>query len=155
MNQRAANVAGGALLHPVVLASMVVLVINDHLLKHTHPSWLTGKLSDFAGLLFFPLLLQGFTELAERAVVGAHVPSRTVLGISVGLVGVVFTLTEITAWGPTLYVGALDWALGSGHQTWADPTDLLALPTLVLSYWLGRRRLERVGLSEAPIRTTV
>ncbi|MEZ0068774.1 hypothetical protein ABIA32_004808 [Streptacidiphilus sp. MAP12-20] len=34
---------------PGTTAGLVVLVVNDHLLKQTWPGLVTGKLSDFAG----------------------------------------------------------------------------------------------------------
>ena len=43
--------------HPVSFLAMTVLALNDHWLKTATPSGLTGKLSDFAGLFFFPFLL--------------------------------------------------------------------------------------------------
>ena len=43
--------------HPAVLGSVALLVLNDHLLKQAYPGWLTGKLSDVSGLVFFPVLL--------------------------------------------------------------------------------------------------
>src|SRR5215831_18798280 len=52
----------GELLDPVAIGAVVVLGANDWLLKGRAPGWLTGKLSDLAGLLFFPLLL---TALAD------------------------------------------------------------------------------------------
>src|SRR5262245_66476670 len=47
------------MLHPAPLAAVLLLAVNDHLLKGWGllPAWLTGKLSDFAGVFFFPLLL--------------------------------------------------------------------------------------------------
>ncbi|MDX2051747.1 MAG: hypothetical protein SFV15_05100 [Polyangiaceae bacterium] len=145
MNGRAANVAGGALLDPWVIASMAILFINDHIFKHIQPSWVTGKLSDFAGLVFFPLLLQGCAEVVQKVLFGVHVPSRKVLLVCVGLTGMIFSVTELSAWGAEAYVRALDWGLGTPHRTWADPTDLLALPMLFVSYRLGRRRLMLLG----------
>src|SRR5689334_17922691 len=46
------------LLSPTFLAAVTVLVANDHWLKGAAllPAWLTGKLSDFAGLVVAPLL---------------------------------------------------------------------------------------------------
>src|SRR4051812_25303572 len=40
-------------------SGLVVLVVNDHLLKGAGvlPGWVTGKLSDFAGLIVAPLLV--------------------------------------------------------------------------------------------------
>ena len=45
------------LLHPLPLAAIALTALNDHLLKGSGalPGWLTGKLSDFAGLFFFPI----------------------------------------------------------------------------------------------------
>ncbi|WNG39655.1 hypothetical protein F0U61_42760 [Archangium violaceum] len=41
---------------------MVLLGVNDHVFKLHCPSWWTGKLSDVAGLAFFPLLPQALWE---------------------------------------------------------------------------------------------
>ncbi|MDO6432910.1 hypothetical protein Q4E93_20040 [Flavitalea sp. BT771] len=45
------------LLNWAFLPCLLVLALNDHYLKAAYPGWLTGKLSDFAGLLIFPLFL--------------------------------------------------------------------------------------------------
>lgn len=42
------------LAHPVFLVSLFILLLNDLILKTTFHNYLTGKLSDFAGLLAFP-----------------------------------------------------------------------------------------------------
>lgn len=42
------------LFHPIFLISLVMLVVNDHILESLYPSFLTGKLSDFAGPAYFP-----------------------------------------------------------------------------------------------------
>ncbi|MCC6617494.1 MAG: hypothetical protein IT341_00485 [Chloroflexi bacterium] len=46
-------VPADGLLHPVVLGAIGLLLLNDHVLKTTTPGFVTGKLSDFAGLAFF------------------------------------------------------------------------------------------------------
>ncbi|MCZ7683483.1 MAG: hypothetical protein M5U28_33725 [Sandaracinaceae bacterium] len=48
-----------ALRHPLWWASLALLVANDHWLKGADllPGWLTGKLSDLAGLIVAPVLL--------------------------------------------------------------------------------------------------
>jgi len=46
-----------SLTHPLVLLSITILLLNDHVLKVYSPSWLTGKLSDFMGVFFFPIFL--------------------------------------------------------------------------------------------------
>lgn len=45
------------LLNFVFVTGLMVLVINDHVLKLVFSNWITGKLSDFSGLLIFPMLL--------------------------------------------------------------------------------------------------
>ncbi len=54
--------------HPATVASIALLVVNDHILKSLAPSWVTGKLSDFAGLFFFPFLLAAaLSPITRRA----------------------------------------------------------------------------------------
>lgn len=45
-------------LNPFFIAGIVLLVINDHYLKTHYHNWVTGKLSDFVGLIIFPMFLQ-------------------------------------------------------------------------------------------------
>jgi hypothetical protein len=145
------------MLHPVALASLAVLVVNDHVLKARFPGLVTGKLSDFAGLVFFPLLLVALTEVALRALGRFTRPSRRALLVCVLLTGVVFSLTK--TWEPAgdgyrAALGALQWpafavsALARGAPVppvrtvrhTVDPTDLIALPSLALAFAIGRRR---------------
>jgi hypothetical protein len=44
-------------LAPLTLALLIVLLINDHILKGFYPSFLTGKLSDLSGIYIMNLLL--------------------------------------------------------------------------------------------------
>ncbi|HET7846788.1 MAG TPA: hypothetical protein VFL72_04790, partial [Acidimicrobiia bacterium] len=56
-----------------MVIAVLTLLINDHVLKGNAPGWLTGKLSDFAGLLFFPFLatlIVGLIRLPKAHVVG-------------------------------------------------------------------------------------
>jgi hypothetical protein len=57
---------GELTLHPVALGGLVVLLLNDHVLKGLAPGWLTGKLSDVAGLLFFPFLVLALVDVVRR-----------------------------------------------------------------------------------------
>lgn len=45
------------LYHPIFLLSLVVLALNDHVLKGLYHNWLTGKISDFAGLIVLPVFI--------------------------------------------------------------------------------------------------
>ncbi len=54
---RANRAALWSLGHPATLAAVALLLLNGHLLRRAWPSWLTGKLGDFAWLFFAPLAL--------------------------------------------------------------------------------------------------
>ncbi|NJN44377.1 MAG: hypothetical protein HC806_06415 [Anaerolineae bacterium] len=72
-----------ALSHPLSLFSIVILLVNDHVLKVVAPSSLTGKLSDFAGLFFFPFLLAGVLALiGERLGIRPRSIARAAFGLT-------------------------------------------------------------------------
>jgi|GEM_PF-889105 len=45
-------------LNYVFIIGLVILILNDHLLKEVFGNWWTGKLSDFAGVLILPMFIQ-------------------------------------------------------------------------------------------------
>src|SRR5688572_20457466 len=52
-----------AIVTPIFIAALVLLALNDHVLKAAYGNPLTGKLSDFAGLFAFAVF---FASLAPR-----------------------------------------------------------------------------------------
>jgi hypothetical protein len=52
--------------HPVVLAALAVLLLNDHVLKHAWPGPVTGKLSDVAGPVVAAALLGALARRLSR-----------------------------------------------------------------------------------------
>ncbi|MBX6723359.1 MAG: hypothetical protein IRY92_09020, partial [Dactylosporangium sp.] len=76
------------LAHPVTLAAVVVLVVNDHLLKDAYPGLVTGKLSDVAGLVLAPAVLASLvTLLVPRAPAGpVAVGATAVVGLAFAIV---------------------------------------------------------------------
>ena len=141
---------GDLLLHPIAVLAVVVLVINDHVLKPLAPGLLTGKLSDFAGLLFFPLLLVSVVELATLAL-RRRAPDRRhlVLG-SIVTTGLVFGLVKTTAAGSLAFgwsVGIAQWLASAGPlrgeavrpiAVATDPGDMIALAALVGAWFVAR-----------------
>jgi hypothetical protein len=123
---------------PLPLAAAAMLLANDHWLKQAGllPGWLTGKLSDFAGLFLAPIVVLALVQAAWPDLVARA--RRPLSWASVALVGLGFTLVKTwpvanalvgRAWGPMV----------------RDPTDLLALPAALASgAWLLRRRLPPV-----------
>ncbi|MFC7591115.1 hypothetical protein ACFQYP_51035 [Nonomuraea antimicrobica] len=101
---------------------MLVLLLNDHLLKPVWPGFVTGKLSDVAGLVVAPPLVALLCR--RRADLAATV-----------LTGALFTLVKTTETGAEAASHAWTYLAGPSRVL-ADPTDLLALPALALAWWV-------------------
>lgn len=111
------------LAHPTPLLALAVLVLNDHALKGAKvlPGWLTGKLSDFAGLVLFPVLLTALVEAHPRA------PRRATVALGATLAtGLAFSLLK--TWPAANELANRVWG-----AVVLDPTDLVALPALALA----------------------
>lgn len=110
---------------PLPLLATLLLVVNDHALKGAAllPTWLTGKLSDVAGLFLFPILLVGLaTQL-----LGARGRTTRTAALAVGVTGLAFGAVKLSP-------AACDWLSAHFATTTYDPTDLAALPSLALAY---------------------
>lgn len=159
-------VAGDGLLKPVVLAAVALLLVNDHLLKGAWPGWLTGKLSDFAGLVFFPLLLQALWEVAASAAGRSSLASGRVLALSIMFTLSAFSAIQVSPAASEAYgwaLGTAQWLVGSVLDALSggsgvplqralntpDPTDLAALPVLAVPYLVGRGRRASLRAEQA------
>jgi hypothetical protein len=148
---------GSGLVHPLALLGIGVLLLNDHVLKAAMPGVITGKLSDFAGLLFFPLLLQALFEWTLLGIGAWRGPSLRVLACCALATGVCFTAIETCQSADELYrhvwsamqtlpraviAFVLDRpaprAVVVAHVM--DAEDLIALPALAAAVWAGGRR---------------
>ncbi len=120
--------------HPWVLLAIAVLGFNDHFLKtSSHAGLLTGKISDFAGMFFFPFLLFDLCKLAMRRACYDAIIWWVCLASSAGF-----------------FIGlkSCDWVVASLRFIYAavayrisiiqDPWDLLALFMLPWSHLLFR-----------------
>jgi hypothetical protein len=57
------------ILNYLFVACLLILVVNDHYLKYAYGNWLTGKLSDMAGIILLPLLITYlFPSAKERSI---------------------------------------------------------------------------------------
>lgn len=128
-----------ALSHPLALLSVFVLLINDHVLKVYVPSALTGKISDFAGLFFFPLLLGAILNLTANPL--QIKPHRMAIG-SFGFTAVWFSLIKTLPFFSALTGKFLSSLLFVPVQIVTDPGDLLALVMLIPA-WKLRSRVEQ------------
>jgi hypothetical protein len=133
--------AGDALLNPCVLGAIAVLIVNDHVFKAAWPGWWTGKLSDFAGALFFPLLIQAAVELGLRAAGKYDGPSRTALLSGIVITALLFIVTELSAAGAAAVASVGEVVFSGSHRLTPDAADLAALVMLVVAYRVGAARL--------------
>jgi len=113
------------MLHPLWWFALVLLLLNDHWLKAAGilPGWLTGKLSDFAGMVVAPVLIAALLAVRTRLQVAG----------CFGAVAALFSVLNLwpaAARGWELFGGEL----GLAWRLWPDPTDLIALPMLWLTW---------------------
>lgn len=152
--------AGDALLHPVALVAIALLIANDHIFKQAWPGVLTGKLSDFAGLGFFPLLLHAAWEWATAIVRRPSLGGHVALAVCIVTTGAVFAAIKTVPVLGERYSDVLGWlqwlpsavrALiggddpGVAHRVMlaSDPTDLIALAALVAPWLIASQRRRR------------
>lgn len=114
-----------ALLSPAWLIALAVLIANDRWLKYADlaPDWLTGKLSDLAGMVVAPVLLAVLLGVRRRGgLLACHA--------AVGLVFAAIKLSPACAawWSAAMGLFGHPWTIV------CDPTDLLALALLPLSW---------------------
>lgn len=121
----------GLLSHPLVLISLVILLVNDHILRVYWPSWLTGKLGDLVWLFLAPIAL--------AAVVSWFIPLKNgrngqwIFGLSSALVFLVFVLMKLCVDFNEMATRILSALLFTRLKVIPDPTDLFALPALLTS----------------------
>jgi len=125
------------LAQPFSLAAILVLLVNDHLLRQFWPSWLTGKLGDFAWLFFFPFALAALLAWVVPARLPRQVQVTELLAF--GLTGSVFTLTKTLPAFHSALVQIASWAFGFPVGWRRDPSDLMALSALAAGWLLWQR----------------
>jgi hypothetical protein len=134
----------GEALHPITLLAVLVLVLNDWILKPRFANALTGKLSDFAGIAFAPVLLSaliGLALLPFRARIDPTLSHRRLIAC-IAATGIGFAAVKLVPPIGDLVARAI----GHGAAFYPDWTDLLTLPMLVVAYWIGRDELRRIPL---------
>jgi hypothetical protein len=157
------DIADG-LLDPLAIAALAVLLLNDHVLKRAAvgTSWsvVTGKLSDAAGMVFFPVLCVAAIEIGLRVVGRARAPSVGVAVVVAVVVGAVFAAINVSVVCGTVYatvLGTMQWpflAAASLVQSKAvpavlpvahvvDPTDAPFAFAAAYVVFQSRRRRQR------------
>lgn len=137
--------------HPIVLSATLLWLVNDHVFKHVCPSWWTGKLSDVASMVVFPVVLSATLECAGWR-------HRRTLGVAALGTALLFVAIQLSAPAADLYVqlfGALHWVLGGmrglpgvvAHTS--DPTDCIVAPLAAIPVWLAHHERLPTGVALA------
>ena len=135
--------AESALTHPVTVASLGVLLLNDLLFKSLWPhSWLTGKLSDLAWLMFALPLLAFLLSFAAR---GSLRASR--LAFLVAYAGLPILYAAFNTFEPVHDVIMRGISLAGGAAgSPRDATDSLVIPLAwAAALWVLRREVPAAG----------
>jgi hypothetical protein len=133
----AANPAapGSTLLHPIAIGALALLLVNDHVLKAAAPGWITGKLSDVAGLALTPVVIVALWRLGTGVVLrrpmGRASPAVD-SAVAAIAVAVAFALVKLSPFANDLYSAVIG-------PTRIDPSDLVALPAAGLGWWVAAR----------------
>jgi hypothetical protein len=141
----------GEAMHPVTLAAVALLVVNDWVLKpRLGPSVVTGKLSDIGGLVFAPVVLSSAIGLVQHGLarLGMRIDpslSRRRLVACIVATGAGFAAVKLFPVAATYLAEALS-LMGRRAEIYLDRTDLLCLPALAVAWWIGRDELRRVPL---------
>jgi hypothetical protein len=123
--------------HPCWWGALALLLVNDHLLKGAGvlPDWITGKLSDLAGMLVAPVVLAVILRVSSRrGWLAAHA------AVGFGFAAINLWPAAARGFESLMALTPFPWAIV------VDPTDLIALPMLVVSCRLfaepaeGRKR---------------
>lgn len=121
--------------YPFIFA-LAILALNDFVLKQAFGNWITGKLSDFAGLFVFPLLLS------------ALLPRYFKLMHWITAIGFVFWKSAYSE----SFIIACNSNLGLNWQRVVDYTDLIAMISVVFSYfYFQKEKFYTVKISYKPV----
>jgi len=138
---------GDFLLSPAFLVSLLLLLLNDFVLKPSYPGALSGILSDLAGMVFFPIFFVAVAEFIAAVVPPKPLASPRWFWISTAIIGFLLVFVKFTDVGQTFYRvlvaplanGPLSSFTVGGGGAVADPWDLLALLLAPIPIWIGYR----------------
>ena len=119
--------------NPLVLSLLTLMVLNDHFLKYTFPSELTGKVSDLTGLFTFPLFLCTGFELLLRLEKSHFNRRRTVFYLSLLATNLIFIGLNTSQKFVHFYLFVTS-SFGIPSKVTMDLTDLLVLPVNLVTF---------------------
>ena len=132
-------------IHPLPLIAVVLTALNDHFFKYQYPGLITGKLSDFTGLFYFPLFLSALIVLKMRLYRKDFVLNRSLLVGAIVVTDLLFVLFKLNMGFKNLFV---QWFSNRvfAIAVESDPTDLVALLSSVACYGFASRYFEKTNV---------
>ena len=129
--------AEAALIHPATLVALGTLLVNDLILKSVWPNtWLTGKLSDLAWIIFAPpLIALPLTFLARRN----QTTQRAAWAIA--YIGLPLLYAAYNTFGPLHDAVLAGFSILRGNSGGSpfDPTDSIVIPFgVAIAIWVWR-----------------
>jgi len=131
--------------NPLPAAAMLGMAVNDHWLKYADPGWLTGKLSDFLGMFYFPLFLCALSCLLFNVTLRWLLPprrpayiNRPLMLSALALTAALMALVKLSPVACALIEAWFSRTFFEIRLT-PDPTDLLSFVVLPLSYFYAAR----------------
>ena len=130
--------AVSAQMHPVTLAALGVLLVNDLLFKSLWPgAWAPGKLSDLAWMVFAPPVLAYILSFALRRNGWKTRATFVAAYVSLPLLYVAFNTFQPVH---DVILHVLGLFGGEGPRSPLDPTDSLVIPlAMVIALWVWSR----------------
>ena len=130
--------AASALMHPVTLAALAVLFVNDLLFKALWPgAWIPGKLSDLAWMMFAPPALAYIISFATVGNLRAQQIAFAAAYAGLPLLYVAFNTFEPVHDAILRGLGLLG---GDGPRSPLDATDSLVIPfAMIVALWVWFR----------------
>ncbi len=149
---------GAMLVHPVALLALGLLLLNDWVLKPSAGfrglgagagGWLTGKLSDAAGLVVGPLVVAAILGTLANWFSGTPTTKRrtvTLATFAITVIVVPFVACKLSPAAAAFCARALS-LFGRPAHVVPDPSDLFMLPFAAVAWWVmsSTRRYEPSG----------
>ncbi|MDU1889395.1 MAG: hypothetical protein E6767_01790 [Dysgonomonas sp.] len=108
------------ILNPYFITGLIILLLNDFYLKYEYGNFLTGKLSDFAGLLIFPMFVAALIPKLRK-----YISFITAIG---------FIIWKLPLFTPV--IDQINLLLPITIHRVVDYSDYIALLILPLSHYL-------------------
>jgi hypothetical protein len=117
------------ILRPVLIVSLMTLLLNDFYLKQAYPNYLTGKLSDFSGLMVFPIFM-----------VSLFPKSKKWISIATGILFIIWKTPYVSP----LIASINDYLPFSIHRV-VDYSDYWALLVIPVMHWVTNQDDTEIG----------